>query len=138
MHETSIALAILAAAEDAFEKLGNAKRIKRMKLRVGALSLVDVEALKFALKVASRGTPAEDAEIEVELESPEFKCRRCGRTWSIDESRMEELTREHGVKPLVHLHPDIIVEYLECPYCGSRDIEITRGKGVILEYIEVE
>jgi len=58
LHETSIALSILAAIEDVFNQTPGAKRVTKIKLRIGMLSLIDIEALKFALMVASRGTPA--------------------------------------------------------------------------------
>ncbi len=112
--------------------------MKRIRIRVGALSLVDAEALRFALEVASRGTPAEGASIEIVEEAPSFRCRRCGHTWSIDEESLRRFAEERGLTGTLHLYPDAIVEYLSCPRCGSRDVEITRGKGVILEFVEID
>ncbi|BEP18437.1 hydrogenase nickel incorporation protein HypA [Pyrofollis japonicus] len=138
MHETSIALSILAAVEEVFNETPGAKRVSKIKLRIGMLSLIDVEALSFALKVASRGTPAENAEIEYTIDPPVFRCNRCGHTWSISEEELQRLVEKYGLQSAMHLHPDIITRFFKCPRCGSTDIEIEKGRGVIIESVEIE
>ncbi len=138
MHETSIALSILAAIEDVFNQTPGAKKITKIKLRIGMLSLIDIEALKFALMVASRGTPAEGAEVEYTIEPPVFRCNKCGYEWSIEEDELNKLVEEYGLQSAMHLHPDIITKYFHCPRCGSTDIEIKRGRGVIIESVEID
>jgi len=138
LHETSIALSILAAIEDVFNQTPGAKKITKIKLRIGMLSLIDIEALKFALMVASRGTPAEGAEIEYTIEPPTFRCNKCGHEWSIAEKELNELVEKYGLQSAMHLHPDIITKYFHCPRCGSTDIEIKSGRGVIIESVEID
>jgi len=138
MHETSIALSILATVEDVFKNVPDAKKVKSILIRVGLLSLVDIEALRFALRVASRGTPAEGADISILLEYPLFRCRVCGREWSLDKRALSEITGRYDIGSVMHLYPDVILEYLKCPYCGSTDIEIVKGRGVILDSVEIE
>ena len=138
MHETSIALSILAALEDAFRDTPGAKRIRKVKLQVGMLSLVDPEALRFALRVVSRDTPAEGAEIEIEMVRPRFRCNSCGHEWEVDDRDIQKISEDPQLSTLVHINPDIVVGYLRCPRCGSSDVEITRGKGVIIHSVEIE
>ncbi len=138
MHETSIALAILSAVEEKFRSLPGARRVTAINLRIGLLSLVDVESLRFALQVASRGTPAEGAEVNITLEPPLFKCRECGHTWEVPIEELKKVAEELGLLSAMHIYPDVILGYLKCPRCGSTNIEIIRGKGVVLESIEVD
>jgi hydrogenase nickel incorporation protein HypA/HybF len=138
LHETSIALSILSAVEDVYKQTPGARRVTAIRIRVGMLSLIDIEALKFALKVASRGTPAENARIEVKIETPRFRCRKCGYEWELSREKLEEITEEYGLASVMHIYPDVILEYMKCPRCGSTDIEILEGRGVILESIELD
>jgi len=138
LHETSIALSILAAVEDAFRETPGAKRVTRIKLQVGLLSLVDPEALRFALQVVSRDTPAEGAEVEIEMVKPRFRCLRCGHEWEPSDDDIKRITDDPQLSTLVHINPDVLVSYLTCPRCGSNNVEIIRGKGVILHSVDIE
>lgn len=138
MHEVSIALSILSVVEDVFRSTPGATRVREIRVRVGSLSLVDVEALRFALEVASRGTPAEGARVEIVVEEPVFRCRRCGHEWSIPRSQVEKIASELGIASTMHLYPDIVVNYLQCPRCGSRDVEIVRGRSVVVESVSLD
>jgi len=138
LHETSIALSILAAVEDVFNQTPGARRVTSIKIRVGLLSLIDIEALKFALQVASKGTPAENAKVSIEVDTPRFRCRRCGYEWEISRAELERIASEKGLASIMHVYPDVILEYMRCPRCGSTDIEIVRGRGVILESVELD
>lgn len=138
MHETSIALSILAAVEDAFKETPGAKRVTRIRLQVGMLSLVDPEALRFALKVVSRDTPAENAEIEIEMVKPRFRCLKCGYEWEPSDEDIERISSDPQLSTLVHINPDVLASYLTCPRCGSNEVDIVRGKGVIVHSIDIE
>ncbi len=138
MHETSIALSILAAVEDVYKQTPGAKRVTAIKIRVGMLSLIDIEALKFALQVASKGTPAEGAKLHVEIETPRFRCRKCGHEWEVGREELERIAEKYGLASVMHIYPDVILEYMRCPRCGSTDVEIVRGRGVILESVELD
>lgn len=138
MHETSIALSILAAVEDAFRETPGAKRVTKIRLQIGMLSLVDPEALRFALQVVARDTPAEGAEIEIEMVKPRFRCNKCGYEWEPDDKDIKKISEDPQLSTLVHINPDVLTEYLTCPRCGSNDVEIIRGKGVVLHSIDIE
>ncbi len=134
MHEASIALSILSKLEEITSSAKNVKRVTRVKISVGMLSMVDIEALKFALEVLSKGTIAEGMRIDIEIAKPRFKCSRCQHTW-VMEDIPNSLTE---LKTILHLNPEVIVNYLQCPKCGSRDVEIIEGSSIILQSVEVE
>ncbi|ABM80187.1 hydrogenase maturation nickel metallochaperone HypA [Hyperthermus butylicus] len=138
MHETSIALSILAAVEDVFRSTPGARRVEKIRIRVGMLSLVDPEALRFALSVVSRDTPAENAEVEIETVRPRFRCPHCGYEWEVGDEDVKRIADDPMLATLVHIHPDVVVKYLRCPRCGSTDVEIVEGKGVVLHSVVIE
>ena len=138
MHETSIALSILSAVEDVYRQTPGARRITAIRIRVGMLSLIDIEALRFALQVASKGTPAEGAKLHITIETPRFRCRHCSHEWELNREKLEEIAEKYGLASAMHIYPDIILQYMRCPRCGSTDVEIVRGRGVILESVELD
>lgn len=109
MHELGIMATLL---DDARAAAGNAP-IRAMKVRVGPLSGVVVEALRFAFVALSPGTSAEGARLDVELSSPLFRCPRCSAEYETP------------------------VGSYECPACGSADGELRGGNELELVSIEV-
>jgi hydrogenase nickel incorporation protein HypA/HybF len=76
MHEVSImAEAVRMAAETA--QTAGARRVTRLRLRVGALSGVVPEALQFAWDVVGRGTPVENGTLEIESVPAVYWCATC-------------------------------------------------------------
>jgi len=138
MHETSIALSILAAVEDVFRSTPGARRVTRIRLQIGMLSLIDPDALRFALRVVSRGTPTEDAEIDIEIVKPRFRCRGCEHEWEPGPEDVKRISEDPTLSTLVHIHPDALVRYLRCPRCRGGDVEIVRGHGVVLHSVSIE
>jgi len=74
MHELSLMTHLLndavAAAEGA--------PVCSLRVRVGPLSGVVIEALQFAFEALSPGTPAEGARFDIEETAPRFRCTQCG------------------------------------------------------------
>jgi len=99
---------------------------------VGALALIDIESLRFALEVLSKGTRFEGAKFEVRVKTPKLRCKRCGYEWSIDAEGLDD-----EVKLFIHFAPDKVYEMLRCPRCGSRDIEVVEGMDVKLKSIRL-
>ncbi len=68
-----------SALESASTELRKAGRreIVRLKLRVGVLSGVVPEALRFAFEALKGGTPASGANLEIELMPAVFRCLDC-------------------------------------------------------------
>lgn len=102
MHEMSLAGGVLRVVEDAAARERFA-RVKRLTLAAGALSGVEVRALRFALEAVAHGTCLAGAEIEI-LEPPgQAWCMPCGTTVAI-RSRLDA-----------------------CPQCGSLQLQPTGG-----------
>jgi len=54
-----------------------ASRVHRIVLRIGALSGVDPDALRFAFEVVAKGTPADGAELEIDTVPARARCADC-------------------------------------------------------------
>lgn len=109
MHEFGIMETLLRDAEEAADGVP----LRGLKVRVGPLSGVVVEALRFAFEALSPGTPAEGARLDVAETRPEFRCPDCG---------------------LLYETP---VGSYRCPECGSASGELVAGNELELESIEV-
>ena len=94
MHEVSLAEGIIEVVENAARNAG-AKRIKTVRIAVGELSNVEIDALSFAFESVKRGTVADKAALVIER--PE------GRAWCMD--CMKEVA--------LHRYGDA------CPSCGN-------------------
>src|SRR6185369_14537968 len=65
MHELSIAISLIEAAQDEAEK-HKARAVVAVHLRLGAMSGVVKEALLFSYGVAAQGTPLEGSTLIIE------------------------------------------------------------------------
>lgn len=112
MHEVGlIQEAIRMAVEQAVS--AGASRVHRVRLRVGAMSGVVPEALRFAFDVVCRGTPAEGAVLEIESVPAACWCPNC----------QMEFECENFIN--------------ECPRCGELRTELRRGTEIHLASVEV-
>jgi hydrogenase nickel incorporation protein HypA/HybF len=102
MHEMSLAGGILRVVEDAAAR-ERFTRVKRLTLAAGALSGVEVRALRFALDAIAPGTCLEGAEIQIHEPPGQAWCLRCAETVEI-RSRLDD-----------------------CPRCGGHQIQPTGG-----------
>lgn len=103
MHELSIASEILRAvnAEATRAKL---RRVDAIGLRIGALSGVNPEALRFALEASTLDTPLAGLKIDIEQVPVKATCRACRGTLEV-------------------------ADFLfVCTRCGSGDLEVTQGE----------
>ena len=110
MHEFGIMETLLRDAAAA----AGGEKIRALKVRVGPLSGVVVESLRFAFESMVPGTEAEGARLVVEETLPEFRCPGCGC-----------------------LYESPVGAY-RCPECGSARGELVAGNEMELESIEVE
>ena len=109
MHEFGIMETVL---RDAAAASGGAP-LRALKVRVGPLSGVVVDSLRFAFESLAPGTPAEGARLEIEETQPAFHCPDCGK-----------------------LYETPVGDYC-CPACGSVRGELVAGNEMELESIEV-
>ena len=113
MHELGIMESALTLVQRyAVEKRAN--RVERVVLRIGTLSGVDPESLRFAFDVVSRGTVAEGATLEIESVSAAVYCRACQKEFA---------GKDRGF-------------IFTCPDCGDLCGEIRRGREIELGRLE--
>jgi len=123
VHEWALAEAVISTALKIAEREG-LRRITEIKLRIGELQQIDLEAFRFALAQIG-GQYAIQAEYSFEIEAAEFRCRACGYTWPFDREALDPDARE-----AVHVIPEVAHAFIRCPRCGSPDFEEVSGRGV--------
>jgi hydrogenase nickel incorporation protein HypA/HybF len=112
MHELSIARNVVEIADDIVRE-ARAKRCTVVRVRVGVLSGVAPEALAFCYEAATRGTRLEGSRLVVDSAPLVLRCPMC--------------TRETEV-------PDV---QLACPTCGTATADLTGGRELTVESVEV-
>ena len=112
MHEVGLMTNALAIALD-YATREQASHIHQMTLRVGDLSGVEPEALRFAFDVVTQGTIAEQAQLTIESCPTLCFCHDCQA-----EFRPTELG-------------------YECPICQTWSTSILQGKELELASLEV-
>jgi hydrogenase nickel incorporation protein HypA/HybF len=102
MHELSIAADIIKIVEDAASG-ADIKRVDIIEIEIGELSGVEIEALKMAMDISTKGTVAANAELNIEIIKGEGHCLECGKDTPVSDL------------------------YSGCPSCGSFRLDITKG-----------
>jgi hydrogenase nickel incorporation protein HypA/HybF len=113
MHELSIMQSALNLALDQARQAG-AGRVHAIRLRIGAVSGVVPDALRFAFEALAAGTPAEGAQLIIEDVPARFWCATCDREF--------EATRM----------------FAECPGCSRLSGELRAGREMELASLEVD
>lgn len=114
MHELSLANRLVALAEETARQ-ANAKHVRVVTLRVGTLSGVAVDALRFAYDIATAGTLLAGSRLQVQTVPVVVYCPRC--------QRASELPS---------------VQRFRCPVCDTPTADIRAGRELEIETIEVE
>ena len=112
MHELSILEDALVQAFQQTTRAG-AKRIHRIKMRIGEISGVAPDALRFAFDVVTQDTIADGAEFELEVVPVKCRCRSCGSAFT----------------------PDGLI--YECPSCQALSSDVLQGREIELTSLEV-
>lgn len=113
MHELSLMEALRDQALAAARAEG-ARRIALIRLRVGELAGVEVEALRFAFPLVMAGTLAAGAELHIEVEPAECHCAVCEVPFPAPDG------------------------CCDCPHCGTISRRLLRGRDLRLLSLEVE
>lgn len=113
MHEMSLAEGILQIVEDTAARQGF-HRVTEVRLEIGALSGVEVEALSFCLDVVLKGSVADGARVELERVPGQGYCLGCGETVCVN------------------------ALYDPCPTCGSYQVQATGGTEMRVKDLLVE
>src|SRR5450755_5135543 len=109
----SIAASVLDALR-AESALHGGARITRAGLRIGELSGVEVESLRFCLEVLVANTDWAALGFEIEFAPWTRRCRACAAVFRVSDSRPE------------------------CTACGSADTEAAGGEELELSFLELE
>ncbi|MEV7807119.1 hydrogenase maturation nickel metallochaperone HypA [Microbispora sp. NPDC088329] len=110
MHEFGIAEAVV----DAVERRADGRRVRRARVRAGALLRITPQALDQAFCLAATGTVAEGAALDLVIEPVRLVCRGCGHS-------------AQCADPLAI-----------CGLCGGIDIDLEGGDSLVLESIQLE
>ncbi len=112
MHELSIAENISGIISDSLAESG-ADRVVSVHLEIGCLSGIETDALRFALSVCLKDSPAGSAEIVFHETPGKGKCESCGA-----ESPMPDL-------------------FSPCAKCGSHRLDVVAGQELKILKLEV-
>ena len=113
MHEMSICESIVSVIEQQAVAQSFSK-VNRVRLEIGPLAGIELEALRFSFDVVTKGGIAENAALEV-IELPVAAwCMQCA-------------------KPVT-----VIQRYDPCPDCGSYQVQITGGDELRIKDMEVD
>jgi hydrogenase nickel incorporation protein HypA/HybF len=113
MHEFSICESVLGIIEDN-AKAQDFNRVRRVRLEIGLLSGVEVEALRFSFDAVTRETLAEGAVLEIVEKEAIGLCLDCKRSITVQD------------------------RLATCPHCGGFHLQITGGKELRIIDLEVE
>lgn len=113
MHEMSLCEGVLQILEEQAQ-VQQFHRVKTVWLEIGALSGIEIEALRFSFDVVVQGSLAENARLEILHVPGQAWCLPCGR--------------HVGVQQL----------YDQCPDCGSHQLQVTNGDQMRIKELEVE
>ena len=113
MHELSLAGGILRVLEQTRER-DPFERVTQLRLEVGALASVEIEALRFALNSIAENTVLAGASIEIIQPPGSAWCLPCGQSVTIT-SRLDS-----------------------CPVCGGYQLQPTGGTELRVLDMQVE
>ncbi len=113
MHEMSITMSMLDIIREHMERNG-ACRLRSVQIRVGELTAVEPESLRFCFEVCSQGTPLAGAALDIEEIPHTGKCRDCGSEFRIE-----------GFVP-------------HCPACGGSSADRVAGNELDIVSMEVD
>jgi len=113
MHEMGIAMQVVEIAVAAIPPGLNGSRVERVNLRVGKLSAVVPDSLRFCYDVVIRDTPLAGSTLNIEEVPVTARCSDCGHQWTAD-------------------HPDFV-----CARCGSGAVRILSGQELEVVSLDV-
>ena len=123
MHEYSLIQSIVEQVILSSASNG-AKSVRRVNIKLGALSHVPAEQLDFWWGVLTEGTIAAGAKLVHKYEAGEIECKSCGKTTRVSHEDVREAIN------------DILI--VLCPACESTDTQILSGEEITIEGAEIE
>jgi len=113
MHEMSLAESVREIVDETARANG-ARRVAGVRLEIGRLAQVEMEAMRFAFDVVMRGSLAEQARLEIVEVDGSAWCMRCSE-------------------------PVVIAQRGDaCPKCDSYQLQVTGGDRMRVMDIDIE
>lgn len=113
MHEMSLCRALLDVVRHS-PAYTSCTKIKTICIQAGALTAIEMDALRFCFLEASKGTKIEGASLIVEYQQGQIYCHDCRQTAA---------------------YPRY---FQACLNCGGYKLDIIAGEGLVLKSMEVE
>jgi hydrogenase nickel incorporation protein HypA/HybF len=113
MHEMGIALQIVEIATASIPADLGDVHIARVNLKVGKLAAIVPDSLRFCFSVATKDTPLDGAELNIQELPVIARCNDCDAKWTITEA------------------------VFKCESCDSGSLEILSGRELDIESIEI-
>jgi hydrogenase nickel incorporation protein HypA/HybF len=113
MHEMALAESVREIVDETAHCNG-ARRVTAVRLEIGKLAQVEIDAMRFAFDVVMRGSSADSARLEIEQTDGSAWCMRCSKPVLIE---------RRGAA---------------CPACASHQLQVTGGERMRVLEIEVE
>jgi hydrogenase nickel incorporation protein HypA/HybF len=114
MHELPVVNSLVEQLRAEAERLGVTGEVAVVHLKLGALTTFVPDAMTFYFEALTKGTELESARLEIEEIPVAGTCRSCG-----------EPVRLAGLP-------------FACAACGSPDLDITSGRELLIDYLEVK
>jgi len=112
MHELSICEGIMQVMEDQ-ARTENFSQVAAIRLEIGPLAGVELDALRFSFDVVTRGTIADGCRLEIIETEGRAHCLKCDHTVSLKR------------------------RFDACPRCGGYGLHVTGGDELRIKDMEV-
>lgn len=122
MHEFAFAYNIFKVAEATALKY-NAKKITEVLLEIGELTLIIPELLQRSFEMATKGSIAEGAKLNIAMTPGKVKCRDCNKISEVSLTQEAQLTG---------------LQLFKCSHCESNNTEIIEGKKANVKNIKIQ
>lgn len=114
MHELSISASIVDAVTESIAAYPGAK-VKQVRLRLGALSDIVEDSLRFCWELTVKDTPLEGAELAIVSVPVVMHCDKCAADVQLAN-----------------------LQSFRCPRCGEPVIDLRQGREMEIESIEID
>ena len=112
MHELPVTQSIVESVIEEMNRLG-LERVGAVHLKLGRMTTFVPDCIKFYYEALTVGTRLEGSELVIEEINVAGRCNNCGRELTFDEP------------------------FFICPECGSVDVEITSGRELMIDSLDV-
>jgi hydrogenase nickel incorporation protein HypA/HybF len=134
MHEWALAESV-ASSVAGFSRKKKLSRVSEIEVGLGEMQDIDRETFRFAFSELVKKQPLlKNSRLRMREEKTRLRCLSCGNEWTF--SFRKKLS--HDQRESIHFVPEISQAYIKCPKCGSRDFEITAGRGIRIKSVKGE